>query len=68
NSKQQQLSLLQKENSQTENSQTESSLKKQPTQPKMHIQWYTESLSDTKGHSTSSGYISIIFRIDRDYK
>ncbi|KAF0480599.1 hypothetical protein F8M41_023691 [Gigaspora margarita] len=63
NLNQQQLSLQQKENSQTE-----SSLKKQPIQPEMHIQWYTESLSDTKGHSTSSGYISIIFRIDRDYE
>ncbi|KAF0337775.1 zinc finger bed domain-containing protein ricesleeper 2-like [Gigaspora margarita] len=63
NLNQQQLSLQQKENSQTE-----SSLKKQPIQPEMHIQWYTESLSDTKGHSTSSGYISMIFRIDRDYE
>ncbi|CAG8660653.1 28383_t:CDS:2, partial [Gigaspora margarita] len=63
NLNQQQLSLLQKENSQTE-----SSLKKQPIQPEMHIQWYTESLSDTKGHSISSGYISMIFRIDHDYE
>ncbi|RIB06029.1 hypothetical protein C2G38_2218083 [Gigaspora rosea] len=60
NSNQQQLSLLQKENSQTK-----SSLKKLPIQPEMHIQWYTESLTDTKGHFTSSGYISMIFRIDQ---
>ncbi|CAG8725890.1 8126_t:CDS:2 [Gigaspora margarita] len=63
NLNQQQLSLLQKENSQTE-----SSLKKQSIQPEMHIQWYTESLSDMKGHSISLGYISMIFRIDRDYE
>ncbi|CAG8706324.1 1011_t:CDS:2 [Gigaspora rosea] len=49
------------EDQQWENSQTKSSLKKLPIQPEMHIQWYTESLTDTKGHFTSSGYISMIF-------
>ncbi|CAG8603747.1 8364_t:CDS:1, partial [Cetraspora pellucida] len=63
---QQSLSLQNEKN--TKSTQAKSNLKKQPIQSEMHIQWHVESLSYVKGHTTSSGYISMIFKIDRDYK